>query len=431
MRIFLGLTEVAGYYSRLSEGFHALNIDHELVTLTNHRFAYTERRSKRIIPRIIQYLLRKERKSTRQGMKRIYSGLVRYVMRWPLFLWSLFFFDAFIFSYGFSFYSLYDLPVLKRLGKTIIFQFHGSDSRPPYIDGPFLKNKRTVEYEDLNVIKKKHRQIDWINRYATVCIDTPTAGHFHSRPFVNWMAIGIPSTLPQPIASPEHRNDRRVRIMHSPSDPMIKGTGEIRKYIEELREELGPEGFEIEYVEVTGRPHAEVLRELDNCDIVVDQIYADYGMPGFASEAAAYGRPVVIGGYAAPLWNEAQPDNKSFPTHYVVPKEIKANIRRLIVDPIFRKESGCLHRRFIEENWTASLVAERYIRLIRGEIPSSWLVEPKEIRYVYGCGISEKRVQGMIRGLIDRFGKEGLQLADKPELVERFEEFAMARSGED
>lgn len=424
MKVFFGLTEVAGYYSRLLEGMETQGVQAEFITLTNHKYEYHRRAPNSLLPRLISSLLRRERDCKFRVGSLIFRVLARYVLRVPLFLWCLVSFDVFVFSYGFSFFSLYDLPILKIFDKKIVFQFHGSDSRPPYIDGPFLKDKEVISEQALTEIKRKRRQIDRINRYANVIIDTPTAGHFHSRPFVNWMAIGIPSTLPQQVACPGHRDDRIVRILHSPSDPMIKGTGEIRKHIEELREELEPGGFEIEYVEVTGRPHAEVLRELDNCDIVVDQVYADYGMPGFASEAAAYGRPVVIGGYAAPLWNREHPNDIHLPTHYVVPEEVKGVIRRLIVDPRFREESGCVHRRFVEENWTASLVAERYIRLIKGEILPSWLVDSKKILYVHGCGISEKRVRDMIRGLIDRFGNEGLQVTDKPDLVRRFEEFA-------
>lgn len=426
MKVFFGLTEVAGYYSRLLEGMENQGVQAELITLTNHKFEYHRKAPNSLLPKLISSLLRGERDCKFRVGSLLFGVLARYVLRIPLFLWCLVSFDVFVFSFGFSFFSLYDLPILKFFNKKIIFQFHGSDSRPPFIDGPFLKNKETINEQDVTQIKRKRRQIDRINRYATVIIDTPTAGHFHSRPFVNWMDIGIPTTLPEHDVRPGHGDDRIVRILHAPSDPIIKGTGEIRGCIEELRRELEPAGYEIEYVEITGRPHAEVLRELDNCDIVIDQIYADYGMPGFASEAAAYGRPVVIGGYAAPFWNREQPDGMSLPTHYVLPGEIKEIIRRLIIDPRFRAESSVAHRRFVEKNWTTSLVAERYIRLIKGEIPSSWFVNPREIRYVHGCGISEMRLRGMIRELIDRFGPEGLQLADKKELVQRFEKFARA-----
>lgn len=423
--IFLGLTEVAGYYSSLRGGLLRKGIDVEFVPLVNHRFGYEQPPSHRLFPRLIASLLALQQRRGPGMISRAISFTVRSILRVPLFIWAVATFDVFVFSFGFSFFNLMDLPLLRLLGKTIIFQFHGSDSRPPYIDGPFLNGVDTFGAGEMRMLRAKRRQLDRINRYAHFVIDTPTAGHLHTRPFVNWMAIGIPCMVPGWIERPKKGDEQRVRILHSPSDPAIKGTEIIRGLIEDLRVELKPEGIEIEYIEVTGRLHAEVLDELDRCDIVVDQVYADYGMPGFASEAAAHGRPVLIGGYAACFWNSEQPNGVRLPTHYVMPGDMKETLHRLIVDRSYREESGRIHQRFVAETWEASLVAERYLQLIRGADLSAWYVDPLGIEYVEGCGASEERVRQAVRNLIERFGPEGLQLADKPKLVRRFEEFAL------
>ena len=422
--IFLGLTEVAGYYSSLRGGLLRKGIDVEFVPLVNHRFGYEQPPSHRLFPQLISSLLALEQRRKPDVVSRAISFTVRYILRVPLFLWAVATFDVFVFSFGFSFFNLMDLPLLRLLGKTIIFQFHGSDSRPPYIDGPFLKGVDAFGAGEMRMLLAKRRQLNRINRYAHFVIDTPTAGHLHTRPFVNWMAIGIPCKSLDRIERAKNGDEQRVRILHSPSDPAIKGTETIRRLVEDLREELEPDGIEIEYVEVTGRLHAEVLDEINRCDIVVDQVYADYGMPGFASEAAAHGRPVVIGGYAACFWKTRQPNGVSLPTHFVMPGEMKEILRRLIVDRHYREESGRVHQQFVVETWEASLVAERYLRLIRGEDLSAWYVDPQEIDYVEGCGASDERVRRVVKSLIERFGPEGLQLTDKPKLVRRFEEFA-------
>lgn len=429
MRIFLGLTEVAGYYSNLHAGLTRKGVDVEFVSLVNHRFGYAHASSRRWFPRLFVRLLTLEERYNSRILARISSFIVRFPLRIPLFIWAVLTFDVFIFSFGFSFFNLMDLPLLRILGKTVICQFHGSDSRPPYIDGPFLKRIKTIDKDNIRAIQRKRRQIDRINRYANIIIDTPTAGHFHSQPFVNWMVIGIPCILPKDTSSRNHRDDRRVRILHSPSDPTIKGTAIIRSLVKELQQELASAGYVIEYVEVTGRPHEEVLRELAACDIVFDQMFADYGMPGFASEAAAYGKPVVIGGYAADEWNLECPNGVRLPTHYVLPGDIKRILRGLIVDSQFRDESGRIHRHFVEETWEAAVVAERYIKLIEGEDHSSWMVDPQEIRYVLGCGVSEEQVRNILHGMITRFGTGSLQLSDKPELVQKFKELAQAENG--
>ena len=41
-----------------------------------------------------------------------------------------------------------------------------------------------------------------------------------------------------------------------------------------------------------------ILAELARCDFVIDQLYSDYPLPGLATEAAWFGKPTVVGGYA-------------------------------------------------------------------------------------------------------------------------------------
>ena len=45
-----------------------------------------------------------------------------------------------------------------------------------------------------------------------------------------------------------------------------------------------------------------VLEKMAMSDIVVDQVYCDTPMAGFATEAAINGVPVVVGGYYADVY---------------------------------------------------------------------------------------------------------------------------------
>ena len=45
----------------------------------------------------------------------------------------------------------------------------------------------------------------------------------------------------------------------------------------------------IKFIEITGRPNQEVLELISTCDFVIDQLYSDMAMVGFATEAAFFG----------------------------------------------------------------------------------------------------------------------------------------------
>ena len=72
--------------------------------------------------------------------------------------------------------------------------------------------------------------------------------------------------------------------MHAPSDPRAKGTAFIRRAAELV------DG--IDYRELTGRSHAQVLRALEHADLVIDQLC--FGSNGvLAMEAMSMAKPVV------------------------------------------------------------------------------------------------------------------------------------------
>ena len=54
MRIFLGLTEVSGFFSRLKLGLDELGIPCEYVTLQQHRFAYDGSPPPKVGQRIVE-----------------------------------------------------------------------------------------------------------------------------------------------------------------------------------------------------------------------------------------------------------------------------------------------------------------------------------------------------------------------------------------
>jgi hypothetical protein len=139
-------------------------------------------------------------------------------------------------------------------------------------------------------------------------------------------------------------------------------------------------------------------------------------MPGFATEAAWFGKPVIIGGYAKSLWDELLPPEWIPPTHYCRPEELERAIERMATSPEYRIDLGRRARAFVESKWHPRLVAKRYLDVAAGRVPADWFYDPKRNRYWQGCCLSEAGVKSLISAFVEEGGKEALQLADKVEL---------------
>jgi len=210
-----------------------------------------------------------------------------------------------------------------------------------------------------------------------------------------------------------------VRILHSPSNPALKGTPQIERAIENLR----AKGYAIEWITLSGQPNEVVLRELARCDFIVDQLYSDWLMPGFATEAALAGKAVIIGGYDLVALQNTLPADYVPPVHACHPDDIEAAIEKLILDEAYRLDLGRRAREFVEANWSAAQVAERFLKVIEGNIPDNWMYDPAQIRYFHGGGVSEDRLIPFLRAYIDTQGKNALQLSDKPDMEQVFVDF--------
>jgi hypothetical protein len=206
-----------------------------------------------------------------------------------------------------------------------------------------------------------------------------------------------------------------VRFLHAPSRSGDKGTDRIRDAVDAVR----ASGVELELRVVTGRPNAEVLAAIRGCDVVIDQLYSDTPMAALAAEAAALGRPVIVGGYGWDALRAAAADEAPPPTHLCHPDELSEAIRLLATDAAYRTDLGRRARRFLETRWAAERVGERYLALLRGETPAAWWFDPAAVAYVHGAGAPAATIRASVRRVLEAAGPAGLHLDDKPHLVDR------------
>ncbi|MDN7023947.1 glycosyltransferase family 4 protein [Methanoculleus sp. FWC-SCC1] len=419
-RVLIGLTEIAGYNASLKRGFEELGVPCTFLNQRAHPFRFGGDDAACLPVRLQRWANARLDASTSLPVRALFYAIIQ-ACNIPLFIRVLATHDVFIFGYGSTFLGYFDLPILRLFGKRIIYVFFGSDERPPYLDGALMGpgKGRTVS-ECIRLTARQKQKIRRIERYADLCVSHPASAHLHERPFVQWLAVGVPFSPPPDDAAPGREASGSVRILHSPSDPEAKGSGIIRSAIRELQEK----GYAIEYVEITNRPHAVVLEELRRCDFVVDQVYSDTPMAMFATEVAAFGRPAVVGGYYADRIREAIPEDLIPPSLYCHPDRIAGAIELLVRDDALRADLGRRAQQYVRERWEPRRVAERYLRLIDGDVPGAWCCDPQAIRYLHGVGFSETHTRSLLRAVIAEGGIAALQVPDKPDLEDLFCEFA-------
>jgi hypothetical protein len=259
------------------------------------------------------------------------------------------------------------------------------------------------------------RTVRLVRSYAHVIVENPFSAHLQVGSCVNAQALGNPSPEPRNVPTPPRAAGSAVRILHPPSAPAIKGTDAIRAAIAAVR----ARGREIEYVELTGRPNAEVLAELARCDFVIDQAYSDTPMALFATEAAVFGKAAIVGGYITPeqMAANVHPDWMP-PVLYCHPKDLADAIDRLCTDVEYRRELGARAQAFVQRERNRRAVAKRFLLLARDEIPADWWFDTRNIEYVHGLG-EEQHIRRLIRGVIDHGGTSALELDDNPDVLAR------------
>lgn len=427
-RIYVGPYELAGYYSKLVLGLRNLGLEVNFVKKERHPFVYEVEEH---IPFFVTISygfvqLRSSRKFP--SIVRIIGGILAELF-WSIWaLTAVFRHDTFIFTFGKSlFWKNSDLPILRLLRKKVIMNLgHGSETRPPYLDGSFqgvetdyLEHLNNLRYRTMQTVKVVRR----CEKYSTLVIGSPfSTSQFALKNFINIYALGIPTIIPipdncevQPIDDRTKRsgNSEFVRVLHAPSNRKAKGSDIIQAVISELK----AEGLKIDYKEIQKASNETVLEAIRNSDLVIDQIYADTPMAGFALEASTNGKAVVVGGYQLDKLVNLLPDGK-FPISAICkPNEVKDTVRRLVVSEKERTELGVLAKRRVAELWSHDAVAARYKRLLNNDFPDDWWFCPSDVFYFEGACQSVETSKKQIRDLIKTYGLSALGLDDKPEVL--------------
>jgi hypothetical protein len=431
-RVLLGMTEVAGYFGNLERGFRSIGVEADFVDRSADVFEYRPAGLSQRVANTARRARDRSRERPATTRARAWGGALRLARALRklgnvgLLARAAWHYDAFVFGWDDSLLpGNVDLPVLRRLGKRIVWVFLGSDHRPAYLSGRAARADGPDGVAGVIAESRRRRaRVRLAERHADWIVALPASAQFHTRPFVHFLRMGIPFAPRDGDTGTDPFAGSGVRILHAPSDPLSKGTDAIRACIEGLR----AEGLSIDYVELSGTAHREVVAAIRACDLVVDEVYSDTPIAVLATEAAWFGKPTVVTGYFASSIRDELPAEVVPPTAFALPDQLFTVIRGLVVDEAERRALGERARRFVAEQWAPATIAERFVRLMDGEAPSEWTVTPDDLRYVHGWGLTEDDARSSIRAVIAAGGPEALLLDAQPRVRERVIGFAEGAS---
>ncbi len=271
----------------------------------------------------------------------------------------------------------FDLALLHRLGKKIVFQSDGCYPmiRPSVwktmIDPQICHTCQVTQGDtygfcsNANTIKMNAA----MERYADmrfgigVNLDFEASASFAFWP-VDLERWNPQLTIPREHLYPRQRNDALL-VYHGVGSHVIGNRGNIKgtDWIRQTVQELQDEGYNLELMHVEGRSNSEIRFYQAQSDIVVDQLLLGGGGAN-ARECLALGKPVLTRMHPqqeASFQAAAAP----FEPPPFVPTDrhtLKTNLIRLIENPKLRAEIGEKSATFAREVLSPVATARRYVQ---------------------------------------------------------------------
>jgi glycosyltransferase involved in cell wall biosynthesis len=236
---------------------------------------------------------------------------------------------------------LNELPLYKRVGKTVLVTFQGCDVRPWACCFCRLEHCRS---EDRYRLPNAARFL----RYADRCFYlNPDMRRWlpGSRflPYANVDLRALTPTGPMPARE-------ELLVAHAPTNRAYKGTRHVLDAIRQLQREGVPVRLDL----IESVPHREAIPRLRAADVVVDQLLIGwYG--GLSVEAMALGKPVLCHIYEETL--EDNPFGAELPIVRATADTLAARLRELAADREARLRIGAEGRAFVERRHDPCAVA--------------------------------------------------------------------------
>ncbi len=259
--------------------------------------------------------------------------------------------DLFVFIWGGSTLRWgTELPLLKRLGKRIVWVLCGDDVRHslPFRE-EFASVALSADHEErlLNdPITRPLQQLRLAETYSNQILSVPNNASLALRPYQHLF-------VPVNLSKYEGRTPGREVpvVVHAPSVESVKGTVLILPVLERLRSE----GISFELRLLHGMSNVQVLTALADADVVIDQLHMPlHGKLGV--EAMASGCALASGNR-----EDYEPLPRDRPIWHIDPANLYEQLKRLLTDRELRVCLAQKGRAYVERYHDHEKVARRII----------------------------------------------------------------------
>jgi hypothetical protein len=406
MRVFIGFSEVAGYYTSLCEGLEGLG--HKVVFFSfgrnpyNYKIETTVSFAQAFIWKTEQVIKKRRHLVTRKAAY-MFHVLARSIVIMPSMMRS----DLILLNYCGTLCFYIDIAILKLLGKKIVYIFHGTDARPPCINGKFI-----YPYYNLARLRKmtleKHIRIRIIECLSSARIVQPSCAQMFRRPILNYNLIGNPWPASPSTNQTTTRGANTIfTIVHAPSNPQNKGTVKITNAVNSLHKK----GYDIRYVLIENRPNEEVRKMLEKADLLVDELWSDTRIAGLAAEAASLGVPTLVGSYYTQIQWDIDSDGTDPLVFVADPDNIELHIESCIIDKqkLVSVSENLLKQR--NKHFPISF-AMRFLEAVSSNknvgYNQRWLYNTNLCSYLFGWGAPSNHVTKVITEYVQKYGVRSL-----------------------
>jgi hypothetical protein len=230
-------------------------------------------------------------------------------------------------------------------------QYWGSDIRQLDIAKKYKYHYAREMEIDPKKEERKRKKIKWINKFADATITGYGLLEYSPNSFVTGLAVDLSKIR---FVWIKIDKDKKLKIVHAPTNRVIKGTRHIIDAVGRLKKE----DYDFEFVLVENKTHDEALKIYEGADIIVDQLTYMYAL--VAVESMAMGKPVL-----SYIREDMKKYHPNLPILNTNPDNIYDNLKLLIENPELRKELGEKGRKYVEEVHDSRKIAKRMIELYK------------------------------------------------------------------
>lgn len=255
-----------------------------------------------------------------------------------------------------------DISWTELLHKKGVAEFWGSDIRIAEIaksDNPYFSKYAPAEYQEQLTSRGSNEKQRRFGHAGFHCLvpDGELLSYVQTNLFAKTHLVRQRIMTSDYASAPPDPAIRRPLIVHSPSNPKLKGTEFVLAAVEKLRSKL-----EFEFRLIQNMPRSQALSLVAQADVFVDQLIM--GSHGLAAlEAMAFGKPVIC--FIKPSLKQSYPAD--LPIVSANPDNLFEVLGALIRDGSLRQQSGLRSRAYVEKHHDAVVIA-RQLREIYAEL---------------------------------------------------------------